>query len=360
MKVSQSVKLAGLIVAGVAAYFLLRGLFSAAPEEAAAGVESRFTVIAETVAPRQWRDEIVIRGRTAAERKVIVRAETAGAVAETPAAEGALVSKGDVLCRLEVNDRRARLAEARAALAKARLDHEAAVKLNKEGFRAETAVAAAKAAHDLAAANVEQTEIELAKTDIKAPFDGAFDRRHVEIGDYLKVGDPCGTVIQRSPFLVVGAVSEKDVAKIAPGDRGVARLATGETIEGTVRFVARAADPATRTFDVELEIPNEDGALRDGVTAEFTVFAKRRMAHLIPHSALALNDEGAIGVRTLTPENEVRFAKVALLGEDAGGGVWTSGLDGEVRVITRGQDFVKSGQIVDVAAPEAADPGAGS
>lgn len=359
MKVSQSVKLAGLIVVAVAVYFLLRGLFAGPAEEAVETAKSRFTVAAETIAPQDWRDEIIIRGRTQAERKVIVRAETAGAVAATPATEGAPVKKGDVLCQIEVDARRAQLAEARAALAKARLDHDAAVKLNKEGFRAETAVAAAKAALDLAAANVERAELELAKTQIAAPFDGVFDQRHAEAGDYLKVGDPCGTVIQLSPFLVVGAVSEKDVAKIANGDRGVARLATGETIEGVVRYVATAADPATRTFDVELEVPNEDGALRDGVTADFTVFAGNRAAHRIPRSVLTFNDDGALGVRTLSPENEVQFAPVALLGEDEAG-VWVSGLEGEVRLITRGQDFVKTGQIVDVVESGAADPGAKS
>lgn len=359
MKVSQSVKLAGLIIAGVAVYFLLRGLFAGAAEESAPSEEARFTVVAQSVAPQEWRDEIVIRGRTEAGRKVVVRAETPGAVAETPATEGAQVNKGDILCQIEINDRRARLAEARAALAKARLDHEAAVKLHREGFRAETGVAAAKAALDLAAANVEQAEVEFAKTKITAPFDGVFDKRAVEVGDYMKVGDPCGTVIQRSPFLVVGAVSEKDVAKIETGNRGIARLATGETIEGLVRFVGTAADPTTRTFDVELEVPNEDGALRDGVTAEFTVFARKRMAHSIPRSALTLNDEGQVGVRALSPENEVRFEQVGLLGEDASG-VWVSGLVGEIRIIMRGQDFVKSGQIVDVVDPKETASGAGS
>lgn len=349
MKAFHSVKIALLAVAIVAIYFLLRSLFAGAPAEATAEAESRFAVLAETATPQEWRDEIIVRGRTAAERNVLVRAETAGAVAETPAPEGTLVMKGDVLCQIAVDARRAQLAEARAALAKARLDHQAAVELNREGFRAETGVAAAKAALDLAAANVERAEVELSKTKITAPFDGVFDQRHVEVGDFLKVGDPCGAVIQQSPFLVTGAVSEKDVAKIAIGDRGVAQLATGETIEGVVKFVAAAADPATRTFDVELEVPNEDGALRDGVTAEFTVFAKKRMAYRIPRSALTLDDNGAVGVRTLSPENAVGFAPLALLGEDAGG-VWASGLEGEVQIITRGQDFVKTGQIVDVAA----------
>lgn len=355
MNVSQSVKLAGVFVALIVLYFLVKGLFGApAPSnEASAAAPEEFTVVYQTITPEAWRDAVTIRGRTKAERKVVVSSETSGVVAETPAELGAFVSEGDVLCRLNVDARVAQLAEARAALAKAKLDYEAGVTLSKDGFRSETAVAAAKAMRDQAAAQLERAQYELQKTEIKAPFDGAYDERHVEVGDYMKVGDPCATVIQRSPFLVVGAVSERDVAKIKKGDRGRASLATGETIDGVVRFVATSADAATRTFDVELEVPNDDGALRDGVTAEFTVFAEERNAHHVPRAALVL-DDGEIGLRTLGAGNVVAFQPVRLIGETPSG-VWVAGLSGNVRVITSGQLYVNAGQTV--GAVEAGEAG---
>jgi len=282
--------------------------------------------------------------------------QTPGAIAETPAVLGTRLKQGDVICRIATDARTAQLAEARAAMAKARLDYNAAAKLNKEGFRSDTGVAAAKAALDLAAANAERAALELEKTDIVAPFDGVFEKRFVETGDYVGIGDPCGTIIQQSPFLVIGAVSEKDVSKISKGDPGIARLATGETIEGAVRFVAAAVDPTTRTFTIELEIPNDDGALRDGVTAEFTILTTERMAHLVPRSSLTLNEAGEIGVRTLTSSNVVEFSSVLLLGEDVTG-VWVDGLDGAVKLIIRGQEYVKSGQTVDVQAQDATNSG---
>lgn len=347
MNVPQSVKLAGIIVALIVVYFLARGLFGGPVEGAQleAAQAERFTVVTQTISPAAWRDEVTIRGRTEAERKVVVRAETSGAVAQTPAKLGALVKKGDVLCRLNVDARRAQLAETRAGFAKADLDYKAAVKLSADGFRSETSVAAAKAVLDQASAQLERTRLELAKTDISAPFDGVYDRRHAETGDFLAVGDPCATVIQRSPYLVVGAVSERDVSKIAAGDRGVAKLATGETIEGVVRFVASAADPATRTFDVELQVPNDDGALRDGVTAEFVVFAEQRNAHRVPRSAIVQHDNGALGLRTYGENNLVVFSPVRLIGE-APSGVWVAGLEGDVQIIVRGQEYVSDGQTV--------------
>jgi len=358
MTVSQPVKLAGIFVTLLVIYFLLRGMFAPAPEAIIETPESRFTVIAEIIEPQSWRAEISVRGHTEAERKVIVRAQTPGVIAETPAVLGEKLKEGDLICRIATDARAAQLAEARAAMAKARLDYNAAVKLNQEGFRSNTGVAAAKAALDLSAANAERAGLELEKTKISAPFDGIFDRRFVETGDYVGIGDPCGTIIQQSPFLVVGAVSEKEIAKISKGDHGVARLATGETIEGIIRFVGAAADPSTRTFKVELEIPNPDGALRDGVTAQFTIHTTERAAHLIPRSSLTLSEDGAIGVRTLTSGDVVEFSPVHLLGEDVAG-VWVDGLSGAVKLIIRGQEYVKPGQTVDVDAPETTTAGAG-
>ncbi|MEM9706478.1 MAG: efflux RND transporter periplasmic adaptor subunit, partial [Pseudomonadota bacterium] len=305
-----------------------------------------------------WQDTVVVRGRTEALRKVSVRAETPGAVAETPTEIGETVTQGQLLCRLRLDARNATLQEARAGLEKARLDYNAVAKLAKDGFRSETAVAAARSSLDLARARLEQAELSLDQTEITAPFDGVFERRDVEVGDYMRVGDPCGTVIQRSPFLVVGAVSEREIAKVRTGDPGKARLSTGQEIDGVVRYVATASDPATRTFRVELEIPNAEGALKDGVTADFTVFAADRLAHLAPRSALTLDQEGRLSVRTVDGAGVVHEAAVRLLGEDDGG-VWIDGLDGEERLIVRGQEFVSEGQKVNVVLANALGGSAG-
>ena len=352
MKLSPSIKAALVILGIVLAYFLVRSIFAPAKEVVATKVERQlFTVIADEISPQEWRDTITLRGRTEAIRKVFVRAETSGTIAATPANAGQLVKEGDVLCRLKVDARKARYDEALALRRRAQLDYDAAKKLAKEGFRSETSLAALKAAYDQANAGLEQARLALSHTEIVAPFDGVFDDRTAEVGDFLKVGDPCGVVIQQSPFLITGAVSEKEVAKISVGDKGEARLATGEFVAGSVRFVATAADPSTRTFDVELEVPNPNGELRDGVTAEFDIFASASSAHHLPRSALTLDDRGRIGVRVLDAENFVQFNAITLIGEDETG-IWVAGLPTTPKVILRGQDFVREGQEVKVAAPE--------
>ncbi|MBB5517840.1 efflux RND transporter periplasmic adaptor subunit [Amphiplicatus metriothermophilus] len=353
MKLSASVKIALSIVAATILYFSARTLLSDGradgPSDDAG--ETAFAVIATPLKPAEWRDKVTVSGRTEALRKVMARAEISGVVEETPTEPGTFVEPGAVLCRLRVDARAAALEEAEAALAKAELDYRAAAQLAEDGYRSQTAVAAAKAALDQARAAREQAALAVERTRIVAPFRGVFERRDVEIGDFMNVGDACGLLIGDTPFLVVGAVSEKDVAKISPGDRGAAKLVTGETVEGAVRFVGKTADPATRTFRVELEVPNPDGVLRDGVTTAFTIFAGRREAHLLPRSALSLNDEGRIGVRVVGPGDIVAFKPVTLLGE-APEGVWVDGLDGEINLIIRGHEYVKEGQKVAVARAE--------
>lgn len=346
MRLSSSVKTALAIVAVTAAYFAVRmGLrLLSTPEDAPSEV-AELSVVAIETRPEAKAGTLSIRGRTEADQKAIVRADASGVVTATPVVLGAAVKQGDVLCRLDVEARAAAKREADAALRKADIDYQAGVKLAAEGFRSEAGLAGIRAARDQARANADRASIELEKTVIRAPFDGVFDARAAETGDLLKPGDPCGTVIKPSPFLVKGAVAEKDVALVTAGDRASATLATGETIEGVVRFVASAADPATRTFDIEVEIPNPGGKLRDGVTAEVTVQSAARDAHKVPRSALTLDDDGRIGVKLIGDGGRAAFHAVSIISEDPNG-VWVAGLEGPQRIIIRGQDYVKEGDVV--------------
>jgi multidrug efflux system membrane fusion protein len=346
MRLSSSVKTALAIVAITAAYFGVRtGLRLLSTPEDAPTEKAELAVVVIEARPESKAGALTIRGRTEADQKAVVRADASGVVTATPVALGAAVKTGDILCRLDVEARDAAKREADAALRKAEIDYQAGVKLAAEGFRSEAGLASVKAARDQARANADRAAIELEKTLIRAPFDGVFDARAAETGDLLKPGDPCGTVVKSSPFLVKGAVAEKDVALIRAGDRARASLATGETIDGAVRFVASAADPATRTFDVEVEIPNEDGKLRDGLTADITVLGAARDAHKVPRSALTLDDEGRVGVKLIGADSRARFRAVSIIGEEEKG-VWVAGLEGPQRIIVRGQDYVKDGETV--------------
>jgi multidrug efflux system membrane fusion protein len=292
-------------------------------------------------------EEIVARGRTAAFRRVELKAETPGRVVKIEAEKGARVSKGDVIVRLDAAGRYAQLTEAKALVRQRKIEYEAASKLSKKGFRAETKLAESLAYLDSAKAQVKQIQVDIARLTIHAPFDGVVDERVVEIGDYLKEGNPVATIVDEDPFLVIAQVSEREVTRVKHGDDGSARLVTGEEVHGKIRFVSTTADPATRTFRIELEVENQDHSLRDGMTAEIRIAVGQSYLHLVSPAVLTLDDDGVIGVRTVDDSNTVIFKPVEIIANDSSG-VWLSGLPQTVQVITVGQEFVRQGDHVNV------------
>lgn len=303
-------------------------------------------VRARVIAARPQNREVVVRGRTEADRMVEVRAETGGRIAELPVDKGSRVAAGDLLCRLEVDTRQARIEEAEQAAAQARIEYEGAQRLAERGLQSETAIAGARARLASARANLEQNRLDLERTYIRAPFGGIVETRPVEIGDLLQAGSTCASVVDPDPMMLVGDVAERDVGHLEVGAAGHGDLLTGESVDGTVAFVARTANPTTRTFRVEVAVPNADARLRDGITTELRLPVERFAAHRIPSALLALDDAGDLGVRILDGDNIVRFVNIEIL-KDGPEGIWVLGLPDPATVITVGQEMVVPGQQVE-------------
>jgi len=309
--------------------------------------DRRFEVVVREIAAEPRPATLALRGRTEAFREVMVRAETGGRVVETPAIEGAPIAAGELMCQLDVDARAAALEQAQADLRASRLEYDAAVELSSRGHRSANQVAALEAARDAAQARLQAAREEMDNIYVRAPFDGYFDGRIAEVGDYLGPGDPCGTVVQMDPILITAEVAERDVSGLQPGMSARAELVTGQSIEGTVRFVERRADMATRTFRVEIEAPNPDGTFRAGVTANIRIPLANEPAYRIPASILALNSQGDLGIRIVEAPDTVRFVPVRLLSDD-GQQVWVAGLPDPANVIVLGQEFVADGTHVRV------------
>lgn len=324
---------------------------AAAGEKTKAAEPKKQSVRVKSITAETRQSELTIRGKTEALRKVQVRAETAGKVSAIRADKGDAVKAGETICEMNVDARVAMLNEARATQKQRELEYEASKKLQEKGFRSDTSVAGDLAQYQASKAQVERMQKELEFTKIKAPFDGVVDDRMVNVGDYLAPGQPCAMVIDQDPFLIVGQVSEKDVQQINIGDKGWASLITGERVEGKVRFIAKSSDQATRTFRVELEVANQDGKIRDGVTAEIHVNSAVVEAHRISPAILSLDDKGTIGVRIVDAKKKVQFIPVTIVA-DGTDGVWVSGLPKTVTIITVGQEYVTNGQEVEPAPEE--------
>jgi len=288
---------------------------------------------------------VVLRGHTEALHQVDVRAEVDGVVKALHFEKGDRVKRGQVLCELKLNDRGARAAQAKAQMAQASKELEITRELYKEGFRSKTQLAQAVATYEATKAGAATMNIQLADTKIRAPFAGLVEERYVNVGDYVTSGGKCAMVMAPEPFLAVGTVSEELVAQIAPGNKARVKLVTGETVAGTVRFVSEHADSATRTFRVEVEIPNPDAKLRSGVSADIAVVPLHKVpANKISPGILVLDDEGKVGVRVVQ-KGVANFMPVQII-SDGPTGMWIAGLPAVADVITVGQEFVGNGEHV--------------
>lgn len=298
-------------------------------------------VVAQTMEAQEIDSAVILRGQTEAARKVELRSESTGQVISSPLRKGKFVVKDTVMCELDPGTLEATLAEAQASLAEAEaarpeaqarvveakavlreaeINARAASSLSKNGFASETQVANAEAAIESARASIEaasgglasaearilsakasiaSVEKEIDRLTIEAPFDGIIEDDTAELGSLMQPGSLCGTIIRLDPIKVVGFVPETEVNRINLGAKAGARLTTGQQVVGTVTFLSRSADEITRTFRVEIDVPNADLDIREGQTAEVAVSAPGEMAHLLPQSSLTLNDEGDLGVRVV-------------------------------------------------------------
>ena len=289
---------------------------------------------------------ISINGKTAPARVVRLSAETDGRIERIGAERGSNVEQGGIIVQLDERDRSARLAQARATVKQREVEYEARLKLQGESYVSEAQLQESIAQLEAARAELRRAELDLDYMTVRAPFDGALQSRAVEIGDFVKSGDPIATFVDNRKIVVAANVSEFDAGQVTVGETAEARLATGEVVSGTIRYVSPVADEATRTFAVELEVDNEDGALRAGGTAELFVPADVVMAHRVSPSLLTLDDAGNIGIKIINEDGKVEFV-VADIALSSANGVWLAGLPQTATIITVGQGFVTSGSLVD-------------
>jgi multidrug efflux system membrane fusion protein len=287
----------------------------------------------------------LLRGRTEANRLVEIKSETDGRLSELAVDDGSQVKAGDVIAKLAPGDRPARLAEAKALLAQRKVEFDADKKLSQKGFRAETQLAASQAELEAAEAAVTIAEVELSYTTIRAPFDGVIDSRLVEIGDFIDRGEAVARLVELDPMLIVTQVNERDIGRLSVGAPGQARLMSGPTVTGTIRHISAVADGATRTFRVELEVPNLNRSIADGMTAEIALPLSEIAAHHVSPAVLTLAENGEIGVKAVDAQNRVAFHAVSIVDTD-NQGIWVSGLPEEVTLITVGQEYVSVGEAV--------------
>ena len=289
-----------------------------------------------------------LMGVTQPKRFVQLRAQTAGAVVVVHADKGEMLKAGDLVIRIDIRDRKARQRQAKALVAQRLAEYRAASELSKKKLSSKTTVAEAQALLEAAKASLQGIELDMRHTRVTAPFAGIIERRFVEIGDYLDVGDPVADLLDLSEVVISGQASERDIGQLRTGMPAQLTLSGGQRLTGTVTFIAHASDSATRTFRVEVTASNKNFAVASGMTAKISLNMGTTPGHLLTPAVLTLDDEGRVGVKIIDSSSRVRFLPVDLI-LDTPDGMWLGGLPDTIELITVGHEFVSAGQQVTVS-----------
>lgn len=306
------------------------------------------TVRARVIQAQEHLREVRVRGRTQNKRTVMAKAELTGRVVERPVERGDQVAKGALLCRLSLDDRQVGLDEARAGLQQAQIEYQGSLELKAKGFQSDTAIAQSRARLAAAEAQVARRRLDLARTTIRAPFAGYVEDVAQEVGDYITPGAPCATIVDLDPMLLVGRIAERDVQRAVVGKTAIGLMADGNRVEGNLSFVGSQSEASTRTYAIEVQVPNADGKLRSGVTTDIMIPVDEVLAHKISPALFALDDQGVVGVRTVNDNDRVEFHPIEVIANEPDGALVT-GLPSVTTLITVGQELVIPGERVNVS-----------
>lgn len=360
-------KLAALVVLGASTAWILTGEFSsvgsaqpenqpsvAAPEDASVTDKRVIRTVGVVTPPRRAHARAIrISGTTEANRRSALAARTAGIVAELPVRQGSMVSAGDVVMQLDSEDKRSAVEMATAVLAQRQAELNAVERLASTGNVAKLQLDSARAALATAQAQLDSANAELDRYVLRAPFDGLVDRISVEEGSAIAQSAQVATVIDLDPVLAVGQVNERDLDSLRIGEASEVRLVNGATVQGTLRYVSRDASTQTRTYGIEVSVPNPDRSIPAGMTAEITLRSDPVDAVFLPRSVVTLSGAGDLGIRIVGPDNKVGFVPIDLI-DDMPTGLVLGGVPKDARIIVAGQDLVAEGDTVNPVEADAA------
>ena len=308
-------------------------------------------VVAQTVAvsTRPW--STTASGIVHANTTVDVAFEVAGKVANVGPDEGQSVRAGETIASLDPAAYRLTVEQTTAGADRAARDRDRNRPLLAAGSispadmdHLETAARETAAAADLA-------KKRLADTRLTAPLSGIIARRSIEVGATVAPGQPAYTIVALDPMRVRVGVPESDIGRISEGNAATVRIPALDTsFTGRVTLIGVAADPQTRSYTVEVSVPNPARRLRDGMVAEGTITTKATTsAIVVPASAVAHDPtvSGSTIVYVVDRDAARVHARRVVTGAARGDSIEiASGLTETDRVVVAGQQRLREGAAV--------------
>ncbi len=287
-------------------------------------------------------------GTLEAENDVDLVARTTGPVVELKVEQGMRVRQGQLLARIDDGELRAQLAVARVRLEETRAAFERQESLFANELVSRDNLDSARASYETALGDVERFDIQLAYTEIKAPFSGVIAERYVRNAEYVNAGTQLFRISDFDPLLCPIQVPERELARLRSGQQAKIEVESwpGQRFDAHVARISPVVDAATGTIQVTLEVA-PGARLRPGMFASvFLEMERRESALVIPKRALALD---SLGDTVFVAADGVAVRRTVELGfENADQLEVVRGLAEGERVIVVGQDGLSDGTPIEV------------
>ncbi len=309
------------------------------------------------VRPSSFADYIRITGEAEAFSDVTVSAEEGGVVSRFAVDKGQRMRRGDVIAEINADVMRAQVDEARASAALAREQYERQRRLwEDEGMGSEINFLQAKYQSEIAAARLATLESRLNKMAIRAPIDGVFDEKFVEVGEITMPGTAVARLVAVNRIKVVGGVPERFASSVRRGDEAIITfdILEGRKFEGTISFVGSSVEERSRTFPIEVVFRNLDLVIKPQMVANVQLVRRSLEGVVVVPQQLVIRSEEGYHVYVLDDRDGAQFAlaRPVTLGASYGGKVVVeSGLDFGEDLITLGAQLVDNGSRVQVVRP---------
>jgi RND family efflux transporter MFP subunit len=272
-------------------------------------------LLAELEAPEL--DQQVAQARAARDQ-----AASTVALAETTVARWDALRKKDVVSQQDLDERRAGLVQSRANLA-------------------------------AADANLQRLQQLEAFKRVTAPFDGVVTKRNIDVGDLIDTsGKPLFLLSQTDPLRVYVSVPQAYAHLVRTGQPVLVTQAElqNQPFHGQVTRTSASIDAGTRTMQVEVSLPNKDGALLPGASVQVALPLAASASLTVPGNALLFRGEGT-RVAVVDARGKVTLRAVTL-GRNNGNTVEvTGGLLATDRLVLNPPDALADGDVVTTEAP---------
>ncbi|MCF8274209.1 MAG: efflux RND transporter periplasmic adaptor subunit [Flavobacteriaceae bacterium] len=296
-----------------------------------------------------------LQGNVSTKQNLIIYPEFSGVLTQVYVKEGQLVSKGQILAKIDDGGLSQQLAQLQiqADLAKTTFDRQERLWNQKIG--SEIQYLQAKSSYEAQSRAVNQLTQQIEKTIVRAPFSGSIDDVITDQGSVVAPGQSqLFRIVNLKDMYIETDVPERYISEVTSGKEVMVEFPIlGKTVDSKVRQAGSFINPSNRTFKVEVAVPNYDGQIKPNLTAKLKINDyTNNKAILIPQSIISENAEGDQYVYIITNKNgDKGIAKQIIVetGKTQGDYIEIlSGLEHEDEIIDEGARSVKDGQEIKI------------